>query len=262
MFYMGIDVGSIATKAVLIDSSAAIIARHIEKTGAQMQSAIERAIEAVRASSACAPADITACVSTGYGRKNVACADTVITEITAHARGACHFFPGVSLIIDIGGQDTKVISLDGAGQIKDFVMNDKCAAGTGRFLEVMAGILEMPLAELGTRALERTKKISISSTCTVFAESEVISLISRQERPENIAFAIHDSVVERIINLAGKVKPEGDIVLSGGVSQNRAVSRIIQDRLQVRVFIPDEPQIIGAFGAALSAKTLPQSSIG
>jgi (R)-2-hydroxyacyl-CoA dehydratese activating ATPase len=253
MYYMGIDVGSIATKAVLIDSSSSIVAQHIEKTGAQMHGAIERAMNAVYQSCSCCQKDITACVSTGYGRKNVACADTVITEITAHARGARHLFPGVALIIDIGGQDTKVISLDGAGQIKDFVMNDKCAAGTGRFLEVMAGILDMPLADLGQRALMSTKKLSTTSTCTVFAESEVISLISRQEKPEDIAFAIHDSVVERIINLAEKVKIKGDIILSGGVSRNSAICRIIQERLDEKVFLPDEPQIIGALGAALSA---------
>lgn len=254
MYYLGIDVGSITTKAVIIDDAGELCAAQVVKTGAQQKKALADAVSAAYEEAKVSASDIIYTVATGYGRKNVPHADRVVTEITAHAYGVRHFFPDSRVIIDIGGQDTKVIGLMESGEVDDFVMNDKCAAGTGRFLEVMAQIIDVPLAEFGDRALKHTKGLTINSTCTVFAESEVISLISREETLEDIAYAIHSSVVDRIISLAKKIHQHGAVTLSGGVSKNSAIRTLIADRLKVEVHLSDNPQIIGALGAAILAQ--------
>jgi len=254
MYYLGLDVGSITTKAVLLSSDDHIVWECVVSTGSVVKKTISIVMDAAMRENNITIEGIDSIVSTGYGRKNVERAQKTITEITAHAYGAFHLFPTTALIIDIGGQDTKVICLALDGTVHDFVMNDKCAAGTGRFLEVMAQILEIPLEQFGERALSYTHHIAINSTCTVFAESEVISLIARGESVENIAFAIHDSVVGRIMALVKKMPLKGDIMLSGGVSKNCAIQQIIQSRLSQQLTIPENPQIIGALGAALFAR--------
>lgn len=197
----------------------------------------------------------TKIVATGYGRHLAQkhFAEDVITEIKAHALGARYFFPRCRTVLDVGGQDSKVIALDEAGKVTNFQMNDKCAAGTGRFLEIMAASLGIPLREFGDEALQGSADIRISSMCTVFAESEVISLKNHGASPRDIARAVHLSVVERLAAMLHRVGHEDSIVFTGGVARNRAIAQLLRDKLEIAVLVPDEPDIVGALGAALYA---------
>lgn len=194
-------------------------------------------------------------VATGYGRHLAqrAFAEDMITEIKAHALGARYFFPGCRTVIDVGGQDSKVISLDQDGRVVNFQMNDKCAAGTGRFLEIMAASLGIRLAEFGDEALKGTSDIRVNSMCTVFAESEVISLKNLGASPRDIARAVHLSVVERLAAMLHRMKYGESIVFTGGVARNRAMVRLLEERLEISVLTPESPDIVGAVGAALHA---------
>jgi len=194
-------------------------------------------------------------VATGYGRHLAKkhFADEVITEIKAHAMGARFFFPDCLTVVDVGGQDSKVISLDGSGRIINFQMNDKCAAGTGRFLEIMAASLGLSIDEFGIEALRGSEDIKINSMCTVFAESEVISMKNSGYDPKDIARAVHLSVVEKLIAMLHKVGYGGNIVFSGGVAKNRCITSLLQEKLNVKIETPPVPDITGAIGAALHA---------
>jgi predicted CoA-substrate-specific enzyme activase len=194
-------------------------------------------------------------VATGYGRHLAQkhFAGDVITEIKAHALGARYFFPGCMTVLDVGGQDSKVISLDESGKVVNFQMNDKCAAGTGRFLEIMAASLGIPLSEFGDEALKGTSDIKVNSMCTVFAESEVISLKNRGASPRDIARAVHLSVVERLTAMLSRIGYGSSIVFSGGVAKNHCIVQMIQEKLEVKVQVPSPPDIVGAVGAALFA---------
>lgn len=194
-------------------------------------------------------------IATGYGRHLARkhFADDVITEIKAHAMGARYFFPGCRTIVDVGGQDTKVIALDTKGRVFNFQMNDRCAAGTGRFLEIMASSLGYTLAEFGGKALKGTGNIKISSMCTVFAESEVISLRNHGNLPTDIALAVHISVIERMTAMIARVGYEDEVVFTGGVAKNPAAASLLQARLDVKILVPENPDIVGALGAALCA---------
>ena len=193
-------------------------------------------------------------VSTGYGRHlaHQKFADDVITEIKAHALGARHLFPGCRTVLDVGGQDSKVIVLDGNGKVSSFQMNDKCAAGTGRFLEIMALSLGIPLADLGQTALQASRDITVNSMCAVFAESEVISLKNRGAAPADIARAVHLSVVDRLAAMLSRTGYGDNVVFTGGVARNKAVISLLQERLKTSVLVPPVPDIVGALGAALS----------
>ena len=195
-------------------------------------------------------------VATGYGRHLAQehFAKEVISEIKAHAIGARYFFPDCRTVVDIGGQDSKVISLDGQGKVINFQMNDKCAAGTGRFLEIMAASLGFRLNEFGTAALESESEVGINSMCTVFAESEVISMKNRGINRHDIAKGVHLSVVERLVGMLNRVGFGRTIVFSGGVARNPCIVQMLQERLaEVEVVSPPEPDIVGALGAALYA---------
>lgn len=198
-------------------------------------------------------------LATGYGRHLLQTHHEVetVTEIRAVARGARAFYPACRTIIDIGGQDTKVVQLDGKGSVAHFEMNDRCAAGTGRFLEVMAKTLGFPLEDFGDHCLENGDKLTISSLCTVFAESEVISLIARGAKREAIATAIHQSIANRVVSLAKRVGVKEEVVFAGGCARNRCLQRIFQEKLQQPIRISDNPDILSAYGAALMAKALP-----
>ena len=195
-----------------------------------------------------------ALVATGYGRHmahaHLGC--PVITEIKAYALGAHHYFPNCRTVIDIGGQDSKVIKVNN-GRVEDFEMNDRCAAGTGKFLEVMAQTLGFSIDHIGEEALEAERSVSINSMCTVFAESEVISLIARGENTRNIALGLHESVLNRLMAIINRVGVAEDVIFAGGVAKNRCMGVLLQKKLGVEVRIPDEPQIVGAVGAALAA---------
>ncbi len=199
--------------------------------------------------------DYSLLVATGYGRHaaRVKFAQEVITEIKAYAIGARHLHPDVRTILDIGGQDTKVILLDKDGKVIDFQMNEKCSAGTGKFLEVMAKALGYSLDELGSEAFKAKKKIKVSSMCTVFAESEVVSLLHEGEERENIAFAIHASIAERAAGLLKRVGVVEPLLFAGGVAKNSCLVKLLQEKLKKEVIVPKEPQIVGAFGAAIYA---------
>jgi predicted CoA-substrate-specific enzyme activase len=193
-------------------------------------------------------------VATGYGRylakTRLRC--PVVTEIKAYAKGAEFTFPGCRTILDIGGQDSKIIRVN-TGKVEDFEMNDRCAAGTGKFLEVMATTLGYTIDEFGTEALKANSTATINSMCTVFSESEVVSLIARGENPQSIACGVHQSIVNRIISLMGRVGFEEPIVFGGGVAKNDCMISLLAQRLACELLVSEEPQIIGAIGAALVA---------
>ncbi len=239
----GIDIGSRTIKFLLWEGGR-IIYYQITDTGVNP---LARARELI----AQYPADKI--VATGYGRhalrEELNC--PVITEIKAYALGVDFLFPNSQTIIDIGGQDSKVIRVK-EGRVLDFLMNDRCAAGTGRFLEVMAHTLGYPIERFGEEALKAKKSLRINSMCTVFAESEVVSLISRGEEPESIALGIHQAVVNRVLALLGGIGFAPDIVFAGGVAKNPCILFLLGKRLGEKIFIPEEPQIVGALGAALS----------
>lgn len=193
--------------------------------------------------------------ATGYGRhlarEIYAC--PILTEIKAFAIGAAYYQPGTRTVIDIGGQDCKIIRVD-QGAVRDFEMNDRCAAGTGKFLEVMAHTLGYPIAGFGREALSSADSVSINSMCTVFAESEVISLIARGESPRRIALGLHQSIVNRILAMIGRTGYEDIIFFAGGAANNPCLVRLLEKRLSRTLHVPDEPQIVGAVGAALSVQ--------
>ena len=259
MIVAGMDIGSITTETVILRDRE-VFSSVIMPTGANSRKAAERSLSAALGKASLDPEDVTAIVTTGYGRASFPRATKMITEITCHARGAFFLHPRTRTVIDIGGQDSKVIRLDTQGRNVDFQMNDKCAAGTGRFLEVMAHALEVKVEELGRLSLIAPRTIKISSMCTVFAESEVVSLIADNQPKEVIIRGLHDSIADRVLGMVNRVGIEEEVTLTGGVAKNEGVVRALEDRLGLKMFIPPEPQIIGALGAALLARDLASSS--
>lgn len=242
------------TKAVIIDDTE-IRASVTYYTGAEHRRQASKVMGGILDQCGISFDDIAYIVATGYGRMNVPFADRQITELTCHTRGIFQQFPNVHLGIDIGGQDAKALKIRN-GKLVDFVMNDKCAAGTGRFLEVVAGALGLKIEDLGTIAAKATAKVEISSVCTVFAEQEVIANLSRGEPLENIIAGIHDSVASRAARMARKLKVEPDVVFTGGVAKNGGVVRALEEQLGCKVKVPQEPLLTGALGAALLARDL------
>lgn len=251
--FAGIDVGSATAKCVLVDDAGSIRARIVAPSGGNLSAAAEKVLAAALEASGTARSDVAALVATGYGRENVPGKDKSVSEITCHARGAHSLHPESRSVIDIGGQDSKVIVLDAAGAVRKFEMNDKCAAGTGRFLDVMARTLEVPLADIGAQALKAKSPAKISSTCTVFAESEVISLLAQGESVERILAGLCLAVAQRVNSLASRAGVAAPIVMTGGVAKNIGVVRALEQVLGQSVTVPKEPQIMGALGAALLA---------
>jgi len=241
----GLDLGSRTTKVVMLQDGQ-VIAFRITDTGPDMTARALSLLEGFE------PARI---VATGYGRNLAAAefADDVITEIAAYAFGARHLFPDCRTVIDVGGQDSKAIALDERGGFRDFEMNDRCAAGTGRFLEIMARALGFSVESFGPAACRATGAVAITSTCTVFAESEVISLIAAGQEIGDIALGIHQAIVDRLVTMAKRIGVRPQVVFAGGVARNPCIGRLLGERLEVEIRIPDEPQMIGALGAALRA---------
>lgn len=253
MLFAGIDIGSQSTDVVIIDENKKIVSYSIIPSGAVHTYATSKAFEIACQQANCKIEDIDYIVSTGYGRKNVAFAQKNITEITCHVKGAFYLNPNIRTILDIGGQDSKVIKVDSDGKVLDFIMNEKCAAGTGRFLETIARVLEIDLKDMGPKALESTKDVKLSSTCTVFAESEVISKIAEGEKIEDILNGVHESISDRAIAMLQKLGIQETIAMTGGVAKNVGVVSAISKKLGTDIYVPDEPQIIGALGAAIFA---------
>ena len=253
-YFGGIDIGSLSCDAVIVDEAGVIVAAAVVPTGANNQVAIARARDAVLEQAGLAAADLAAVTSTGYGRDNVQGRSKSVTEITCHAKGAFHLFPGTRLVIDIGGQDSKTIKLSPKGKVMDFAMNDKCAAGTGRFLEVMARTLEVELDDLGPLAGQADEEIAISSMCTVFAESEVVSLVSQGKSVPNIVQGLCRAIALRTRSLAKRMGVEPEVTMTGGVAKNSGVVRALEALIELPINIPEDSQIVGALGAALIAR--------
>jgi predicted CoA-substrate-specific enzyme activase len=258
MIFAGIDIGSTTTEVVLLDENKKILATSQVLTGFALEEAAEKAFATCCEQAGCTRADILYSVSTGYGRELVLeskFADEQYTEIACHAKGANYWFPEARGVIDIGGQDSKAIAINDVGGITGFAMNDKCAAGTGRFLDVMAGIMGLDVGEMGRQSLLATKPVLVSSICTVFAESEVISLLSKKGTdPHDIMAGIHESVVRRVNMLVQKAQLIPPIVMSGGVAKNAGVVKAFEDVLKTKILIPEDPQSIGALGASILAR--------
>lgn len=252
--YAGVDIGSLSTETFLLDHDGVTVATNVMLTGASSVKAALRSYGDALAAANLTAADVTFCVATGYGRNKADFADARITEITCHARGAAILFPDTRTVIDIGGQDSKVIKVGPGGAVLDFVMNDKCAAGTGRFLEVMARTLEVDLDELGALALKTDADLKVSSMCTVFAESEVVSLIGDGVNAPRIAWGVCRSVSDRVASMAERVGVTPPVVMTGGVAYNAGVVAALEKRLGITLTIPQQPQLVGALGAAHLAR--------
>lgn len=255
MITAGIDIGSLSAEALIMHDGE-ILSYAIGKAGAKVKRAAEAVLNEVLEKASLTRDEIDYIVGTGYGRVNLDMADRTVTEITCHAAGAHFLFPKTRIVVDIGGQDSKIIQLDPGGKVIDFVMNDKCAAGTGRFLEVMANALELDIEELGPVSLKSRKKVTISSICTVFAESEVISLIAEGCERRDILRGLHEAIVNRIIGMGSKLRWDGEATMTGGVAKNSGIAHILTKKIPVPVNIPYEPQIVGALGAALIAQRM------
>lgn len=253
MYTIGIDIGSMSTNGILLNEKKEILSSVIIPTGASSKKAADKAYSQILSEHKLTEKDIDYIIATGYGRIKVPFAHEVVTEITCHAKGANYYFPRARTIIDIGGQDSKVIKIDANGNVLDFVMNDKCAAGTGRFLEVMARTLEIDLEDMGGISLNGKENVSVSSLCTVFAESEVVSLIGADHKTADICRGLHISVAKRITAQLKRIGLEEEIVMTGGVAKNIGVVTELERSLGCKIKISEEPQINGALGAALIA---------
>ena len=247
---LGIDAGSTTTKIVGIDDHGTLIWHLMDRTDPKG----DEQIHAMIAKGETAAGGTVPIVATGYGRKLATGADRAVTEITCHARGVYRALGRPGTLVDIGGQDSKVIRIGDQGTVVDFAMNDKCAAGTGRFFENVAFRLRIELSEMDEYALSTTEETPISSTCTVFAESEIISLLARGTELAPILRGVHRSLVRRVSAMARATGADGDLFLSGGVARNRAVQKMLAEELGGdHVTVPEHAQLMGAYGAALTA---------
>ncbi len=249
----GVDVGSTQTKAVIINETEEIVGRALIDTGANVLRAAENAYAEALENARLREVEVEYIIGTGYGRYRVTFGNAQVTEISCHGRGAVHMFPDTRTVLDMGGQDTKAIRVSPAGQILDFCMNDKCAAGTGRFLGAAAVALDIPLDELGSTALKSGKPVRISTTCTVFAESEVLSWLGKGKKIEDILWGVHRSIASRSASLLRRVRIEAQVTFTGGVTRNIAMIRALEEKLERGLNVSEESHYMGALGAALFA---------
>lgn len=249
MYWVGVDIGSLTVKVVALGEDEQIRVSEVAPAG---RSGVDTATELLERIPA---GQVRAIVATGYGRVAFPQADVEISEITCHAVGARQMYPDVRTVIDVGGQDSKAIRLDTDGRVQQFAMNDRCAAGTGRFLEVMARALEVSVEELAEVAAQSVNRVVVSSTCTVFAESEVVGYLNSGVSPEDVAAGLLDAIAGRIVGLARQVPIEPRVVMVGGVARNKAVVQRVEQGLQAKVTVPDAPQVVGALGAAIVCRS-------
>jgi predicted CoA-substrate-specific enzyme activase len=254
MITAGVDVGSLTSKAVILDDGR-IRSSGLVLTGPEGRAAGERALTIALERAGMSREHLACTVGTGYGRLFLPFTDANVTEISCHARGARWHFPGVRTILDMGGQDCKAIRCDEDGDVAEFAMNDKCAAGVGRFVEVIAEILEVGLADVGSLSLSTVStQACISSTCVLFAKSEVLSLLRRGARKSDILGGVCEALAGRVHGLLAKVGTRPELVISGGIAQNAGVVRRIAEKTGLEPKIPPDPQLVGALGAALIAQ--------
>lgn len=244
--FAGIDIGSRTIELVVVNEAGTILRSRQTDTGYAPMQAAEHLLDSE---------SYDHIMATGYGRNlfEIAFDASTVTEIKAHARGARAFFPAAQAVLDIGGQDSKAIALADNGRVMKFEMNDRCAAGTGKFMEIMAKTLGYAIEDFGREALLAGKDINISSMCTVFAESEVTSLIAKGQDRREIALGLHSSVIRRVIGMVNRVSAAGDIVFTGGVAKNPCMQAMLAEKMARQVLVPEDPQLVGALGAALLA---------
>lgn len=253
MITAGVDVGAATAKTAII-SDGKILSYAIIPTGDSVARAAERVTRAALEQAGLSMADLSFVISTGYGRNGVAFANKTASEIICHAKGVNLLMPAARTVIDIGGQDSKVIGVRENGTVSDFVMNDKCAAGTGRFLEVMAGVLGLDIEEMGPISCTSKEPCPISNTCTIFAETEMVSLRAEGRTREDLVAGIHKAVASRVVVMGKTVGYREQVVFTGGVAKNTGVKNSLEAGIGLPILIPEEPQIMGALGAALLAK--------
>ena len=253
MLTLGIDIGSTACKCIILKEGKEIIAKAIVPLGTGT-SGPQAVFEQALAQRNLVKADIDRIMVTAYGRFTFDAADSQKSELSCHAKGVNFLFPSARTIVDIGGQDVKVLRVNAKGMLENFVMNDKCAAGTGKFLDVMARIINVSVAELGDIGLAATDEVSISNTCTVFAESEVISKLSTHVKIENLVAGIHRSVAKRVSALAYRNGIVPEVAMSGGVALNKGLVALLGQELKSQILVHEDCQLAGALGAAVLAK--------
>ena len=256
MTFAGIDIGSTMTKAAVVDSDGVVLASVIGPTGAAHRHLALAVMDEAIKKADLAFEQLAFIVATGYGRMNVPFADKQITEITCHARGIRAIFPAARTVMDIGGQDAKGIRLDSEGKVVNFIMNDKCAAGTGRFLEVIAETLGIGLSDMGGLSLTAREPVKISSTCTVFAEHEVTSRLAEGAAIPDIAAGLCESIATRVVTMVRNIGIEREMAVTGGGAKNIGLVKAVEDAVRFPVLIPPEPLLTGALGAALMGKDL------
>lgn len=253
MYFAGVDIGSTMTKVVIVDEGGEVCSRIVGPTGAEHRRLANRVMEEALEQANLPFNQISYVVATGYGRVNVPFADRQITELSCHAKGVASLFPNVRIAIDIGGQDAKGMKIIN-GNLVDFVMNDKCAAGTGRFLEVISDALGIKVEDLGSISLKSTDKVKISSVCTIFAQQEVVSYLSEGTPLEDIVAGLHEAIAGRVVRMVKRLKIEPDVVLTGGVAKNIGVVRAVREHIGLEVLVPEDPLLSGALGAAILGK--------
>jgi len=255
IYFAGIDLGSTMTKVVIVNSDGKTLSALMGPTGAEHRRLANKVMTDALARADLTFDEISYVVATGYGRINVPFADRQITELTCHAKGIASLFPGVRTAIDIGGQDAKGLKIRN-DKLVDFVMNDRCAAGTGRFLDVLVGTLGLRIDELGDISLQATQKLPISNVCTVFAQMEIMAYLSQGTPLPDIVAGLHDAIANRVVKMAKKLKIEPEVVFTGGVAKNIGVVHALQDHLGLKVSVPPEPLLTGALGAALLGREM------
>ncbi len=253
MIFAGIDIGSRAAKAVILNDGS-ILSSVIRDTGPESVKTANMAIEEALKGPGLSLNDVQYIVATGYGRVLVPFANENISEISCHARGINWYFPGVRTILDMGGQDCKAISCDGDGRVTNFIMNDKCAGGTGRFLEMIADVLNIPLEEIGDLALQSNRAIPFNTICAVFAKSEAILYQRQGASKSDILAGLHEAIATRSLNLLKRVSIEREFSITGGIAKNRGMVAKLREKTGMEPLLSEDPQIIGALGAAILAK--------
>ncbi len=258
MYVAGNDIGSIYSKAVILKDNQ-VAASLVKRTGGEIKAISYRLMDEVLAPLGLQIEDLKSVIATGYGRISVPFAEKQVTEISCFGRGMAHLYPEVRTVVDIGGQDSKGIKINEHGNVDDFVMNDKCAAGTGRFLEVMANALEVNLEDMGMLARQSKAPEEIGITCTVLAESQVISLVGEGRLKVDIIAGLHRAIAERIYGMLKMLRIEERVAITGGGAKNIGLVKELEKKLGTRVIVPEEPQLMGAYGAALFALELAQN---
>lgn len=255
MITAGCDVGSLTAKAVILNDEK-IISSEVMRAYSSPEKSAREVMERALAKAGMKLEDVECCVGTGYGRKHIGFVKGVESEIACHARGAFFLVPGVRTVVDIGGQDAKAIKIDENGRVARYVYNDKCASGTGRFLEIIAEALEISLEDMGDISMKAKEFLTLSNQCVVFAETEIISLVNEGKEIPDIVAALHRAVANRAASLARSISVEADVVMTGGVAKNFGMFTALQSALGMEIKRVSEPQIAGALGAALIARDM------